>query len=227
MVWEIVMTVVVAALTVLLLWQYARRRAPYQLAWSAALLTGALAGVFYLLTVAAGGSATLFRLYYICGALLIAPLLGLGSMVLLARRALTVVYAALLLVGGVLGIVGIALAPLAPGALSQLAGQPGSAAISSPLALVPIIVLNTLGTIAVVAVALVSLVRALRRGAAGRLVLGNVGVAVGTLVIASAGSMARLGSGAGFWLTMLVGWVILFAGVLGLSGARRADHQPA
>ncbi len=216
------MTVVVGALAAVLLRQYRDRKRPYQLAWAISLATGTAAGIFYLVCMATSGSELAFRFYYICGALLIAPLLGLGSMVLLGRRTLLRVYGLVVAVGGVLGIIGIATAPLDRAQLAALSGSPGTTMITGVLPLVAIIVLNSLGTIAVIGVALSSAVGAARRLAPAIFVWGNVLIAVGTLIIAAAGSMARLGHGAGFWGTMLVGWVGIYVGV-----AVMAAHHPA
>jgi hypothetical protein len=75
--------------------------------------------------------------------------------------------------------------------------------------------LNIFGGVAVIAVALYSGWQLWRRNISGRLVAANVLIALGTYVISQAGGQARTGLGAGFfWLTMAVGWVILFGGFL-------------
>lgn len=205
-------TVLLAVFTWSLARQYRSRRRPHQLAWMLALISGLVGSLAYVLCVAAGDNAGLFRVYYIGGALWIAPLLGLGSVYLLRRPLWARLYLVLTLVGGLLGTVAIASVPVDGAALAHLGIGPGTGVIGATAVVVPVAVLNSLGAVAVVAVALWSAWRGLKREAQAPFVTGNVLIGVGTLIVGLAGAMARLGSGAGFWPTMLVGWVILYGG---------------
>ena len=62
------------------------RRAPELAAWSASLAAYALASAAVAWGAAAGWDDRAFRVYYLFGALLTAPLLGAGSLLLLRRR---------------------------------------------------------------------------------------------------------------------------------------------
>jgi hypothetical protein len=62
------------------------RRAPELLAWSASLLAYAAASAALAWGAAAGWDVRAFRVYYLCGGLLTAPLLGAGSLLLWGRR---------------------------------------------------------------------------------------------------------------------------------------------
>jgi hypothetical protein len=62
------------------------RRAPELLAWSASLAAFAVAAAALAWGSAAGWNEAAFRLYYLFGGLLTAPLLGAGSLLLLGRR---------------------------------------------------------------------------------------------------------------------------------------------
>jgi hypothetical protein len=62
------------------------RRAPELLAWSASLGAFAVAAGALAWGAAAGWSEAAFRVYYLFGGLLTAPLLGAGSLLLLGRR---------------------------------------------------------------------------------------------------------------------------------------------
>ena len=62
------------------------RRRPELLAWTASLLAYAAASAALAWGAAAGWDEPAFRVYYLCGALLTAPLLGLGSLLLTGRR---------------------------------------------------------------------------------------------------------------------------------------------
>lgn len=61
-------------------------RAPQLAAWSASLLAYALASAALAWGAAAGWNETSFRVYYTCGGLLTAALLGVGSLLLSGRR---------------------------------------------------------------------------------------------------------------------------------------------
>ena len=74
------------------------RRAPHLAAWAASLFAYALASGALAWGAAAGWSSAAFRTYYLFGGLLTAPLLGLGSLLLVRRRAalpITLVYVGL------------------------------------------------------------------------------------------------------------------------------------
>jgi len=62
------------------------RRAPELLAWSSSLLAYAVASAALAWGAAAGWSDPAFRVYYLTGGLLTAPLLGVGSLLLVGRR---------------------------------------------------------------------------------------------------------------------------------------------
>ncbi|MFN2614529.1 MAG: hypothetical protein ABR552_06895 [Actinomycetota bacterium] len=79
-----------AAFSVLVLRQFARRKRTYQLAWGVALAEFAVATLAVALAVGGDGwDPTLYRLYWLFGALLTVPWLALGSVALLRDRALT------------------------------------------------------------------------------------------------------------------------------------------
>lgn len=215
-----IMALVLLALSWMLGAQFRRRRRPYQLAWAVALGVGCAGTVAFALSAAVGGDASLFRAYYLGGAVLTAPLLGVGSTYLLGR----VIWARLLLAVTALvalaALWGLVTTPISPSGLHQLGIAPGTTLVSAPLTVAAVVVGNSLGTIAVVGVALASIWRAFRASAPAGLAWGNGLIAVGTLVIAAAGSLARLGQGAGFWVTMTAGWCVVYGGVRVTSAVR-------
>ncbi len=125
-------TLVSLRLTADLAQRFRLHRRPELLAWAAALAAFALAAGALAWGAAAGWSEAAFRVYYLGGALLTAPLLGAGSLLLVGRRwasPLVLVYAGL--------AIGVALAvpleaPRSPGATSpkrrtcSLSGLPAS-----------------------------------------------------------------------------------------------------
>lgn len=201
--------------------QYRQRHRPYQLIWTISLAAAAIGSLAYLVFLNDGKSELAFRLYYIGGALLTAPLLGLGSILLVARgdaarrRAwgVVVVVGALCAIGAVLLLV----SPVNVRVLHALNGGSGSdpSVYTQGPAVVFIAVLNSFGALAVVGVALYSGWQLRQRHISSRLVSANALIAGGTIIISLAGTVARIGVNDGlFWITMAVGWVVLFGGFL-------------
>lgn len=170
---------------------------PELLAWGCSLGAYAVAAAAIAWGEAHGWDARTFRVYYAAGALLTAPLLGAGSLLLSGRgRAAPValVYTGL--------AVGIALAMPVHGAFAAH----GIPAAQDHLVFLPArllaILANALGTLAVVAVAL----RSLRRRP-----LGNSLIVLGVAAAALGSGLAGLGA-AGSALGIAIGAVLLYAG---------------
>jgi hypothetical protein len=176
------------------------RRAPELGAWSASLACYAVASAALAWGAAAGWDDRAFRVYYLFGGLLTAPLLGAGSLLLAGRRwatPLVLLYAGL--------AVGIAVSvPLeAPVSGTQIP------AAQDHLDLVPARLLailgNSLGTLAVVAVATATF---RRRPLGNALILAGVGVA------AAGSGFAGLGYAATSAFVALAA-VLLYLGFVG------------
>lgn len=145
------------------------RRAPELAAWSAGLVAYAVACAALAWGAAAGWDDRVFRVYYLCGGLLTAPLLGVGSLLLAGRRW-----------AGAVGLlwVGLATGVAVSEPLTHAVRGAGIPSAQDHLDLFPARVLaivgNSAGTIAVVAVALLTL----RRRPVGNLLV-VAGIAVG------------------------------------------------
>jgi hypothetical protein len=170
---------------------------PELLAWSAGLGAYALAAAAIAWGEAAGWDGRTFRVYYAAGALLTAPLLGAGSLLLAGRRRaapVALVYAGL--------AIGISLAVPLHGALAAH----GIPAAQDHLAFLPArllaIVANIVGTLAVVAVAL----RSFRQRP-----IGNGLIVLGIAAAATGSGLAGLGA-AGSALGIAIGAALLYAG---------------
>ena len=151
------------------------RRAPELLAWSASLAAFAVASAALAWGAAAGWTEAAFRVYYLFGGLLTAPLLGAGSLLLLGRR--WVIPVVLVHVGFAAG------AAIAEPLTIPVSGDSIPAAQAHldyfPLRILAIVG-NVAGTAAVIGVALASF---RRRPLSMSLILGGVGVAaVGSAV---------------------------------------------
>ncbi len=155
--------------------RYRVRRTPALAAWSASLLAYALASGALAWGAAAGWNDAAFRVYYLFGGLLTAPLLGVGSLLLVRRRWAVppaLVYAGLAL--------GLALAePLTSPVRGETIPEAQAHLDVVPARLVAIVG-NSVGTLAVVAVAVATFRR--RPLANGLIVAGVAVAAVGSAV---------------------------------------------
>jgi hypothetical protein len=151
-------------------------------AWSAALAAYAVAAGALAWGAADGWSEEAFRVYYLAGGLLTAPLLGTGSLLLVGRRRAG--FLALAYVGL---SVGIAIAMPLHGDLAGSDVPEAQDVLAFWPARLAAILGNSLGTLAVVVVALVTF---------RRRPLGNTLVLAGVAVAAVGSGLAGLGVGA-------------------------------
>jgi hypothetical protein len=169
------------------------------LAWSAGLAAYAVAAAAIAWGEAAGWDGRAFRVYYAAGALLTAPLLGAGSLLLAGRRRAAPVV--LVFVGLA---VGISLAMPVHGVFAAH----GIPAAQDHLAFLPArllaILANAVGTLAVVAVALQSF---------RQRPLGNGLIIVGIAAAATGSGLAGLGA-AGSAIGIAIGAALLYAGFI-------------
>ena len=178
----------------------ARRRTtrrPELAAWAWSLAAYAVAAAALAWGEAAQWDARAFRVYYAAGALLTAPLLGCGSLVLAGvRRAApaALVYAGL--------AVGVALAMPVHGSFAAHGIPPAQDHLAFLPARLLAVLANSLGTLAVVVVAL----RSLRRRP-----LGNTLIVLGVAAAAAGSGVAGLGAG-GAAIGIAAGVVLLYAG---------------
>jgi len=173
------------------------RRAPQLAAWSASLLAYSVASAALAWGAAAGWDDRAFRVYYLAGGLLTAPLLGAGSLLLKGYRwagPLAFAYAGL--------AVGIAIAVPLTATISGTAIPEAQAHLDFFPARLLAVLGNSLGTLAVVSVALITLARR---------PLGNALILTGVAVAATGSAVAGLGV-AGTASFIAAGVVLLYAG---------------
>jgi hypothetical protein len=182
------------------------RRAPELAMWSASLLAYAAASAALAWGAAAGWNDAAFRLYYLFGGLLTAPLLGAGSLLLLGKRwvvPVVLVYAGL--------ATGVALAEPLSGAI----GGTSIPEAQEHLDYFPVrtlaLVGNIAGTAAVVGVAIVSI---RRRPLGMSLILAGVAVAAAGSALAGLGAAQTAAFSA-------VGVLFLYTGFTVSSGNSR------
>jgi len=180
--------------------------------WASALADYALAAGAIAWGEAAQWDGRTFRVYYACGALLTAPLLGVGSLVLAGMRraaAIGLLYAGL--------AIGVAVAMPVHGVFAEHGLPPAQDHLAFVPARLLAVAANSLGTLAVVGVA----VRSLRRRP-----LGNTLIVLGVAAAAIGSGVAGLGAG-GAALGIAIGAVLLYAGFSARATARRARQPEA
>ncbi len=183
------------------------RRAPELAAWAGSLLAYSLASAALAWGAAAGWDDRVFRVYYLFGGLLTAPLLGAGSLLLSGRRLAAPI--ALLYCGLVVGVtIAVPLTrPVTGTAIPEAQNH---------LELVPARLLavlgNTVGTLAVVGVAVATW---------RRRPLGNALLLAGVAVAAGGSALAGLGE-ARTAVFVLVASLLLYAGFVSPRDLRSA-----
>jgi len=216
-VYPLIVAVVCGLFAAVVLGQYRRRRHTHQLVWTVALTLGLLAAVCYVVFLDSSDNDVAFKLYYVCGGLLMAAYLGLGSVYLLAPRPWAHLTAGLVILLSVVGVILLLPAGVDHGKLAVAASTvgPGTSALRPGAWKALVAILNSFGALAVVGGAVYSAWNTVRRGAAIRYLWANVLIATGTFLAALAGAAADQGGFAGsFWLVLTLGFVVLFAGFL-------------
>jgi hypothetical protein len=191
--------------------RWREQRTPEHAAWAASLAAYAVAAAALAWGSAAGWDDRAFRVYYLFGGLLTAPLLGLGSLLLAGRRAalpVTLVYCGLAL--------GVCLAE----PLTAAVGGSGIPEAQAHLDLFPARLLailgNVAGTAAVVLVALRSLARR---------PVGNALVLAGVAVAGIGSALAGLGA-AETAVFVAVAAALLYAGFVAPAGTSAFRASP-
>ncbi len=211
--------------------RWLRRRRPHELAWTIAMALFAIAALSLWWGEARGWSNASFRMFFLFGAVLNVPWLGLGTVYLLAGpRAGRIVTQWLLVLSGFAS--GVILISPIHGTIDPLVLPKGSdhfdalprifAAVGSAIP-ATIIFLGAIwsawriirGAAPALTTAAVRQVRSARL-----LALGNIFIAVGAATLSASGTFSgRLGADTAFAITLFAGIVILFVGFLVASNA--------
>ena len=204
-------SVIALAFALATLERYLARRRPQELAWSAALGLFTLGALALWLGAALGWDTWSFRLFYLFGAIANVPVLALGSVYLLSRRAGNITAALLAVALGFAAGV-MAITPIGSITATEL---PQGSDVLDALPRVLAAVCSAGGAVTVLAVAVWSVVRRQR-------VIGNALIALGTIVLSMSGLLnSVLGEMDAFAVSLAAGVAVLFAGFL-LSSAARA-----
>ena len=209
---------------------FQRHRRAHLLMWGIGLTLYAL-GTFSEAYLAVGWSSVLLRLWYLAGAMLTAAWLGQGTVYLLIRKpGVANILTGVLLVASVLAAAAVFLAPVHAAAFQP--GVPVSSQYKAvldrtgPMILLTIL-LNIYGTLTLVGGALWSAWLFLRKRVLLNRVVGNIFIAAGALLPASAGTFIRLGLGDWLYVSELLGAALMFLGFWFATQPQPADKPIA
>lgn len=190
--------------------QFLARRKSYQLIWAIGLFMYFISTGTEFWTEAWGLNETVYRLWYLFGAIFVAAYLGMGTLYLLVPRRTGHIIMTILLVVSIYAAFRVFSASLDLSTLQHLSGRamPQGIRLMTPF-------LNTFGTVALVGGAIYSAWVFWRRRFMPHRMVSNILIAVGAILPALGGTSMRLGGGLQlFYLLELLGIIIIFIGFL-------------
>jgi hypothetical protein len=207
--------VVSGVFAALLAGQWSKRHRPHLLAWAMALAMFTLASLAPAVGMLDRWTPTWFRIYYLFGAIVNVPVLGLGTIYLLGSRRLGHAVAIGVLVISMWSVVAVWRADIVPSAL-RTEGIPKASKTMPGSVRTLARVLSFAGFLVVSGGAVWSAAKLARGGQEHlrRLALANGLIAAGTIVVALGSSFAVYGRGLPFALGLFVGVSLMFWGFL-------------
>lgn len=207
-----VTSVITFIFAVMVFRRYTQRKGVHLLIWGIGLTLYAIAESMAAMNGALGWNPLVFRLWYLCGAILVAAWLGQGTVHLLARRSWANALLIGLLLGSLFAAFKVFTAELDPTLLpgAQLSGHAittGGVRILTPF-------FNIYGLVALAGGAIYSTVVYWRRRAFGNRAIGTILIAVGALVPGMGGALSRFGLTEYLYLSEFLGAVLMLAGFI-------------
>lgn len=215
--------------------RWLRRHQPHELAWCIAMVLFTLGSLSLWWAESTGWTIEVFRIFFLCGAVLNVAWLALGTVYLLAGRRVGDIIRSWLIAASAFaaGVVGVSPPKTSVIATEFPTGRDVFGAFPRVLAAIG----SGVPALVILAGALWSTSRVLRRKSPvlssgttrnaispWRLVAGNIVIAVGTLILSASGLLAgRLGQERAFAMTLLIGVCALFAGFLVASNSTRGQ----
>ena len=190
--------------------QYFARRRPYQLVWAAGLFMYFISTGTEFFTGFWGLNTTVYRLWYLFGAILVAAYLGMGTIYLLAKRRVANIVMIVLLIASIYSAWAVFAAHIDLTGLTVLSGvaMPERVRIMTPF-------FNTFGTLALAGGAAWSAWIFWRKRILPHRVVSNILIAVGAVLPAFGGLHIRFGGQIPlFYIFELVGIILIFVGFL-------------
>ena len=197
--------------------RFAQRGGAHLLLWGIGMVFYAIGGFSEGYFGAFGWSDTVFRLWYLFGAILVAAWLGQGTVYLLAKRRWANAFMVLLALGSIYGALRVFTAQLDPNLLttslhtgSELSGH--AIVTSGVRTLTPFF--NIYGTITLVGGAVYSAFLFWRKRILLHRTLGNILIAVGAIMPAFGGTFSRMGISGALYISEFLGAILMFVGFM-------------
>lgn len=197
--------------------RYLVRRGPHLLLWGIGMVFYGIGGFCEGYYGAFGWNSLVFRLWYLCGAVLVAAWLGQGTVYLLARRPWANALMVLLGLGSLYALARVFSAQLDPNLMtrgvhtgSELSGH----AILTPGVRTLTPFFNLYGTVTLVGGAAWSAWLFWRKRVLLHRTIGNILIAVGATLPAFGGALSRLGVSGTLYLSELLGAILMFIGFI-------------
>jgi hypothetical protein len=210
--------------------RYRLRKGTHLLYWGIGLVLYGL-GTLSEVILAVSFSPLILRLWYLCGAMLTAAWLGQGTVFLLVRKpGVARALAIGLWVVSLAAVLLVVLAPLSTSAAVYDVTQPASAQYKEILSrsgwiILLTILLNIYGTITLVGGAIYSAYLFWRKRVMLNRVVGNILIAAGALMPATAGSFVRAGLVDWLYISELLGVILMYIGFLQATASRPVEKQ--
>ena len=211
----------------------AGRRAAHLLLWGIGMVFYAVGGFCEAYYGAFGWNALVFRLWYLCGAILVAAWLGQGTVYLLAKQKWANVLMIVLGVASLYAAVRVFAAQLDPTLMTQSlhtgSELSGHAIVTGGVrGLTPFF--NLYGTVTLVGGALYSSWIFWRKRILLHRTIGNILIAVGAMLPAFGGTFSRFGLPNALYLGELLGTILMFVGFIRATtpmGSEQAEPDAA
>ena len=193
-----------------LLTSWAHRKRLPMLAWGIAMTMYAIASLAVAAGVSGGWDPTLYRIYWLFGALLNVPYLALGSVALLGRRPVTAVMLGLVAASTLIAAVVVASASvhIASSASNQIPRGSEAWGKGTLAAMLP----TYMSIPAYVIVVLIAAASSRGGNLPPHRIRGNWLIAIGATLVAAGAPFARYGRGAAFSVFLAVGVIVMFLG---------------
>ncbi len=209
--------------------RFLQKRGAHLLLWTIGMvfygLGGAAEGYYGLF----GWSPFVFRMWYLCGAVLVAAWLGQGTVYLLMKKRTAHIFMAVLGLGSLYAAYAVFTAQLDPALMtsslhtgSELSGK----AIVTPGVRMLTPFFNLYGSLALVGGAIYSAFIFWRKRILLHRAIGNVLIAAGAILPAFGGTFSRFGIPGALYISELLGAILLFIGFL-RAITPIAEKQPA
>ncbi|TLN20886.1 hypothetical protein FDZ74_05305 [bacterium] len=197
--------------------RYLKRRGAHLLLWTIGMLFYGLGGAAEGYYGLFGWNPLVFRIWYLCGAVLVAAWLGQGTVYLLMKRRTANILMIVLGLGSLYAAYAVFSAQLDPALMtsslhtgSELSGK----AITTPGVRMLTPFFNLYGTLTLVGGAIYSAFLFWRKRVLLHRAIGNVLIAAGAILPAFGGTFSRFGIPGALYISELLGAILLFIGFL-------------